>query len=86
MTLRRKHKKVSDDAMFLENMNESLESDKHAFRKQIADAQASLSEAKQLNQQILTPLEEKVNLLMLQLENGVGGGGDDQDVKKPSST
>ena len=87
MTLRRKHKKVSDDAMFLENMNESLESDKHAFRKQIADAQAALSEAKQLNQQILTPLEEKVNLLMLQLENGVGGGGDDHlDVKKPQST
>ena len=43
MTLRRKHKKVSDDAMFLKNMNESLEADKHAYRKQIAEAQTELA-------------------------------------------
>ncbi|KAL7553690.1 hypothetical protein ACHAWF_017010 [Thalassiosira exigua] len=70
MTLRRKHKKVSDDAAFLENMNESLRQDKHSFRKQISEAQAELTEARQLTQQLLTPLEEKVSSLMLQLENG----------------
>lgn len=84
MTLRRKHKKVSDDAIFLENMNESLEADKHSFRKQISEAQAELAEAKQLNQQILTPLEEKVSLLMQQLESGFGGN--DLGDRKPPST
>jgi len=73
VTLRRKHKKVSDDTVFLENMNESLGADKHEFREQIAEAQAELGEAKQLTQQLLTPLEEKVSLLMLQLEKGIGG-------------
>jgi BRCA1-associated protein len=80
VTLRRKHKKVADDSVFLENMNESLEADKHAVRKQIAEAQAELVEAKQLTQQLLSPLEEKVSLLMLQLEDGIGG-----DERKPSS-
>jgi len=81
MTLRRKHKKVSDDSVFLENMNESLEADKHAFREQIAESQGELAEAKQLIQQLLSPLEEKVSTLMLQLENGMGGG--DADDRKP---
>ncbi|KAL9188446.1 hypothetical protein ACHAXT_006824 [Thalassiosira profunda] len=70
MTLRRKHKKVAEDTVFLENMNESLEADKRAFRTQIAEAQAELAEAKQTTQQLLTPLEEKVTQLMLQLEAG----------------
>ena len=73
MTLRRKHKKVSDDAVFLENTNDSLGADKHAFQKQIAEAQAELGEAKQLTQQLFTPLEENVSLLMLQLKKGIGG-------------
>jgi BRCA1-associated protein len=84
MTLRRKHKKVSDDSFFLENMNESLEADKHSFRKQIAEAQAELSEAKQLTQQLLTPLEEKVTMLMLQLENGISSDAL-PDNKQPST-
>ncbi|KAL3765885.1 hypothetical protein ACHAW5_002118 [Stephanodiscus triporus] len=71
MTLRRKHKKVSDSNAFLENMNECLEADKLSFRRQIADAQADLAEATQLTQQLLTPMEEKLSLLMLQLENGI---------------
>jgi hypothetical protein len=64
---------VSDDAVFLENMNESLDADRLSFRRQIADAQAELAEAKQLTQQLLTPVEERLSLLMLQLENGIGG-------------
>ena len=68
MTLRRKHKKVTDDTVLLENMNESLEADKDSFRHQIAEAQAGLAEAKELTQQLLTPLEEKVSLLMIQRE------------------
>ncbi len=60
MTLRRKHKKVSGDLVFLENMNESLEEDKQSFRRQIADAQKELADVTQLTQRLLTPQEEKV--------------------------
>ena len=80
MTLRRKHKKVTDDTVFLENMNESLEADKHSFRQQIAEAQAGLAEAKELTQQLLTPLEENVSSLMIQLERGFSMG----DTKPPA--
>lgn len=69
MTLKKKHKKVSDDTMFLKNMNETLEEDKFAFRTQIADAQAHFTRAKETKQSRLAPLEKKVNLLMLQLES-----------------
>jgi len=70
MTLKKKHKKVSDDAMFLKNMNETLEEDKFAFRTQIADAQAQFARANEIKKKRLAPLEKKVNLLMLQLESG----------------
>ena len=73
VTLRRKHKKVSDDVMFLETMNESLEADKLSFRRQIATAQADLAETRQLAQHLLTPVEERLSLLMLQLDNGISG-------------
>lgn len=69
MTLKKKHKKVSDDTMFLKNMNETLEEDKFAFRTQIADAQAHFARAKETKRSRLAPLEKKVNLLMLQLES-----------------
>lgn len=70
MTLKKKHKKVSDDAMFLKNMNETLEEDKFAFRTQIADAQAQFARANEIKKKRLAPLEKKVNLLILQLESG----------------
>ncbi len=69
MTLKKKHKKVSDDTVFLKNMNETLEEDKFAFRTQIADAQAHFARAKEAKRSRLAPLEKKVNLLMLQLES-----------------
>lgn len=70
MTLRKKHKRVSDDAKFLENMNETLEADKLEFRNRIAEAQAELARAKEQTKTRLAPLEEKLSGLMLQLENG----------------
>lgn len=66
-TLRRKHKKVNDDVLFLNDMNESLEADRHVFRQQISDAQAELLQAKEMTYQLMAPLEERVNSLMLQL-------------------
>ena len=73
MTIRRKHKKVAGDVVFLQNMNESLEADKHIFRRQITEAQTELAAATQLTQRLLAPLEEKVSLLVHQLENGIIG-------------
>lgn len=70
MTLRKKHKKVSDDAKFLENMNETLEADKLEFRNRIAEAQAELARAKEQTKSRLAPLDEELSALMLQLENG----------------
>lgn len=78
MTLRRKHKKVASDVVFLENMNETLEADKQLFRRQIAEAQAELSEAMQQTQRLLTPLEEKVSLLIHRLENGNIGDAENE--------
>ncbi|KAL3767519.1 hypothetical protein ACHAWU_000182 [Discostella pseudostelligera] len=82
MTLRRKHKKVAGDVVFLENMNESLEADKQLFRRQIADAQAELSDAMQLTNRLLTPLEEKVSLLIHELEHGISCDAD--EMKPPA--
>ncbi|KAL7518330.1 hypothetical protein ACHAWX_003173 [Stephanocyclus meneghinianus] len=80
-TLRRKHKKVHDDVVFLKNMNESLEADRHVFRQQISQARAELAEARAMTQQQLAPLEEKVHLLMLQLT-----ADDDSSMdKKPAA-
>ena len=73
MTLKKKYKKVSDDSMFLKNMNETLETDKLVFRNQIAEAQSQLARAKEMTKMRLAPLEEKLSVLMLQLENGFDG-------------
>ena len=84
MTLRRKHKKVADDLVFLQNMNKSLEDDREVFRRKITDAQNELADATQLTQRLLTPLEEKVSLLIHQLENGILGGAENE-TKLPSA-
>ena len=85
VTLRRKHKKVSDDAMFLKNMNEILEADKVDFRKQIAEAQVELAKAREMTVQSLAPLEEKVFTLMIQLESDEIGNDLLETNKKPSA-
>lgn len=77
-TLRRKHKKVREQAIFLKDMNESLEKDRIVFRQQIAAAQSELQEARELTQQMLSPLEERVHSLMLQLTGDV-------DSRKPAA-
>ena len=74
---------MAGDLVFLENLNESLEEDKQSFRRQIADAQKELADATQLTQRLLTPLEEKVSLLIHQLENGILGGAENE-TKLPS--
>jgi hypothetical protein len=60
-------------------MNESLEKDRIVFRQQIAAAQSELQEARELTQQMLSPLEERVHSLMLQLT------GEDVDSRKPAA-
>lgn len=69
MTLRRKFKKVSEDVTLLKNMNESLEANKNPIKRQINEAQRERSEARDVIGNCLPALEEKVGMLMLQLED-----------------
>jgi BRCA1-associated protein len=73
MTLRRKYKKVAEDAAFYKNMNESLEANKAPMKRQILEAQRELAEASDMIHNCLPPLEAQVQNLMLQLDNGNPG-------------
>jgi BRCA1-associated protein len=62
--------KVRDDATFLRNMNESLESNLAALKQEIVHAQQQRRETSAMFRDcLLPPLREKVTSLMLQLEN-----------------
>jgi len=80
-TLQQRYEKVSDDVSFLKNMNESLEANKAQMKRQVAEAQRERAEARDMIQKCLPPLEEKVTMLMLQLEESL-----DQESKKPTAT
>jgi len=89
-TLRRRYLKVADDAAFLKDMNESLESNKNPIRKEITDAQRRRADMKKMMVACLPPLEEKVNLLMIQLEAVSNTAHNDSDDgpngnKKPAA-
>lgn len=71
MSLRQRYEKVSEDVAFLRNMNESLEANKAPMKRQITDAQRQRAEARDIIQTCLPPLEEKVTMLMLQLEESM---------------
>lgn len=67
-TLQERHRKVADEVSFLKNLNESLETNKAQVKHQVQEAQRERSEARDMIQQALPPLEEKVYQLMMQLE------------------
>ena len=79
-TLRQRHDKISDDVSFLKNMNESLEANKAQMKRQVLEAQRQRIEAREMIQNCLPPLEEKVTLLMLQLEESL-----EQESRKPAA-
>jgi len=67
-TLRGKYEKVVDNITFLKNLNESLEANKEPMRKQIGDARREINETRDMTRRCIPPLEEKVRLLILQIE------------------
>jgi BRCA1-associated protein len=71
MTLRQRYEKVSGEIFFLRNMNESLEANKAPMKRQITEAQRQRAEARDMIRKCLPPLEEKVTILMLQLEESM---------------
>jgi hypothetical protein len=75
MSLRQRYEKVSEDVAFLKNMNESLTANKGPMKREIMDAQQSRAATREMIQQCLPPLEEKVQQLMLQLEDSIDDGG-----------
>jgi BRCA1-associated protein len=68
--LQRKRNKVVDDVAFLKNMNESLEANKEPLKRQIRLLQNQRKETANMLQRRQPELEEKVQRLMLELENG----------------
>jgi BRCA1-associated protein len=71
VSLKRRHEKVTDDVTFLKSMNESLEANKAPLERKIKQAQQERSESREMIQKYLPALEEKVTLLMLQLEESM---------------
>jgi len=91
--LRGRTDKMRDDACFLRSMNESLEANKPLLKKQLADAQRERAETKRMFDECLPPLQEKVTVLMLQLESETAPpppppqspGAAAEDSKKPAA-
>ena len=57
-----------DSAVALKNLNESLEANKEPMQNEIRAARNQIDETKNMVKRCLPPLEEKVKLLMLQIE------------------
>jgi hypothetical protein len=72
-------------------MNESLEANKAPMKRQIMEAQRQRAEARDMIQKCLPPLEEKLRMLMLQLEasmneeNNQEQAPDSGNDKKPAA-
>ena len=65
-------------------MNESLEANKAPMRRQIMDSQRQRAEARDMFQQCLPPLEEKVTVLMLRLEESLNA--ENEQAPSPGDT
>jgi BRCA1-associated protein len=74
-TIQRKKDKALDDVAFLKSMNESLEKNQPALQQRIQQAQRERIESREMIQNYLPRLEEKVTTLMLQLEESMESGG-----------
>jgi hypothetical protein len=68
-TIQEKCRKVNSDVTFLNNLNESLAANQVSLRQQIQEAQRERAETRQMIDESLPPLQEKVTMLMLQLES-----------------
>jgi BRCA1-associated protein len=74
VSIQRKKEKALDGIAFLKSMNESLESNQPALQVRIQQAQRERIESREMIQNYLPRLEEKVTTLMLQLEESMGNG------------
>jgi BRCA1-associated protein len=64
-----KCRKVKSDVTFLQHLNESLEANRISLRQQLDEAQRERAETQRWIDESVPPLQEKVTLLMLQLES-----------------
>ena len=70
-----KLRKAEEDIAFLNNMNESLASDKEPMKREIMEAQRQRTETRDMLMKCLPPLEAKLAMLFTQLEGGGGTQG-----------
>ena len=75
-SFRNKKNMTLEDLTFLKNMNESLEANKIESKLTILSLQKDRGVTKEIIQKNLAPLEDKVKILMLQLENDFEKGSD----------
>ena len=68
-TIQGKCRKVNSDVTFLKHLNESLEANRESLRRQLEEAQRERTATRNMIDESLPPLQEKVMLLMLQLES-----------------
>merc|ERR1712151_1043747 len=70
-TLQKKSSKLKKDVDFLKNMNESLEKNKICVDRSIHEMKNDIEKYDNFTSTLLAPLEEKLQRLMLQLEESV---------------
>jgi len=79
MSMKTKYKKVSQDVEFLMHMNEGLEENKPAMKREIQMVQRERQDAKDMVLKYLPALEAKVKMLMIQLETRMSDVGKKND-------
>lgn len=84
--LQTKCRKVKEDVGFIKSLNESLEANREPIRCQVEKAQRDRMDSRNMFEQCLPPLQEKVTRLMLQLEgHSFSTEADFDGSKKPAA-
>ena len=79
-TLRKKSSKLQKDVDFLKNMNESLPENKICMDRSIRNVKNDIEKYDNFTSTLLAPLEEKLQKLMLQLEQSAIDNEDDRKI------
>lgn len=87
LSVQTKCKKVDENVGFIKSLNESLEANRAPLRRQVEEAQLDRMEARKMFEECLPKLQEKVTLLMLQLEStgSIVEADESESGKKPAA-
>ena len=80
ITLQKKSSKLKNDVDFLKNMNESLQDNKICMDRQIREVKEDIEKYDTFTSTLLSPLEEKLQKLMVKLEESMIDNDDDRKI------